>query len=130
MAGRHLIKDCSERIDIRARIDCLARLRLLGSHVFHGAEDIAAHGNRGFFIFAALFCQAEVGNQRFAIATQENVSRLEIAVEHSVRVCEFHRLADLLHDPQCLIHRENHRRAGARRLFRDFGLRLLFALAR
>ena len=60
-AGEHFVEDHAERIDVRAMIDALGLVHLLGGHVARRAERHAAHGERVVGLLAAQeFREAEV----------------------------------------------------------------------
>ncbi len=78
--------------------------RLLGRHVGRGAHDGAGAGLLGVPLH--LLGQAEVGDLGLAVERQQDVGRLQVAVDDAPRVCLGHRATK----------RHHHRRRRSRRL--------------
>ena len=79
---------------VGALIQFLAQ-RLLGRHIFHGADQSAALGHA---VAAKRARQAEIHDQDAAGLVAHDVLRLQIAVDDAYAVRGFQRAADLLHD--------------------------------
>ena len=108
ISGDHLEENRSERIDIRTGVNGFARGRLLGGHIFDCSQNISAQGKGGFRLGGAELRKAEISNEGLAIGTKEDISRLQIPVEHAVGVGEFHGGADLQENRHRLLHGESH----------------------
>ena len=79
-AGEHLVEDRSQRVDVGRRADLAGQpLRLLGGHVAGRPHHLAADG------LAVLdlqpLGQAEVGDLRRAVGVEQDVGRLQVAVD-------------------------------------------------
>ena len=85
LAGEQLVEDDAERVDVGALADRLA-LRLLGRDVVGGAEHGA--GLRHALADVERARDPEVGHLRGAVAVQQHVLRLHVAVHEPVRVRE------------------------------------------
>jgi hypothetical protein len=92
-AGEELVEDGAEGEDVRTAVDA-ETADLFGRHVVRRAEDRAGAGHVGL----AEEGQAEVEDLHLHVRQDEDVRRLEIAVDDVRRVCEGDRVADLLHD--------------------------------
>src|SRR5439155_4969631 len=86
MAGEQLIKDCAEAVHIRRPCKLLVLTpRLFGSHVagcsqyFHRASESALRFDQA--------SQPEISEVRFALGIEENVTRLNVAVQDPMFVC-------------------------------------------
>ena len=84
LAGQHVIQSCPQRIDITAVVDVLGVASLLRCHVKWRAESRAAlgHGN----IFVHDFCEAKVGHFDNALFRNEHVVRLNVTMNHVLRM--------------------------------------------
>ena len=107
MPCEHLEDDTGERVDVGGRADRLPA-RLLGTHVRRRPQDAAgcrqklrAVQRRG----AARVCDAEVGDQRDAVG-EEDVLRLDVAVDETVLMRVAQRARDLAGEPQRFIQRQ------------------------
>ena len=95
LARQHLVEQAAEAVDIGPGVEAAFAGGLLRAHVARGAEGEAglrhpvaagvAHGQR----------DAEVGDQRRPVV-QQDVLRLDVAVDHAVAVGVVQRRADLL----------------------------------
>ena len=83
-AREQLVQDRAEAIDVRGRADVAAALRLLGRHITGRAEDGASAG--AFPIAVEPLGQAEVGDVRFILAVEQNVRRLQVAMDDPMPV--------------------------------------------
>ena len=105
LAGQHLVGHAPERVDIGARRDLPLAHRLLGTHVVRGAEGHAGLGHPGAAGLAGRQRDTEVGHQR-ATVVQQDVLRLDVAVDHPVAVGVVERAGDLGRDPDGIVDRE------------------------
>jgi len=107
LAREHFVDDHAERIEVRAMIDRLRLVHLLGSHVTQGAERHAGEGECHVERFAAQqLGQAEVGDLHAALFVEEQVLGLDVAVHEALLVRVFEGVANLRHDGQRLGGRE------------------------
>ena len=105
LAGEHLVRHRTERVEVDARVDRLLAHRLLGTHVLRRAEREAGlrharsarllHGER----------DAEVRDERVP-ALQQNVLGLDVAMDHAVLVRVVERVGDLARDAQRVVDRK------------------------
>ncbi len=101
-AGQHFIENGSEAKDVGAIIDGLAA-HLLGRHIAGGADDhagIGTVGDRrgiaiGFSLTMDQFGQSEVQNFDAAVFGEEEILRLEIAVNDALVVRSGESMRDL-----------------------------------
>ena len=107
VAGQHLVEHAAERPDVRSLIDCLTT-RLLRRHVRSGPEQLAidgrcdhrrrvgqrvsSSGSRG------LFGEAKVQHLDRAVCRDDDVRRLEIAMNDPALVSRVERIRDLPRD--------------------------------
>ena len=92
LAGEHLVGDRAQGVDVGPVVHRALARRLLRRHVLRGAEREAGPGHP---LAAGLLdseCDAEVRDQRRAVVEQD-VLRLDVAVDHAVLVCVRQRLA-------------------------------------
>ena len=88
--GQHFVEDDAGSKDVAPRVDMLAE-DLLRRHVLRRAEHRAGPGQSRFrFTYGHGTCEAEV-EQLHAVRRQEDVGRLEVAVDQSTRVQRFER---------------------------------------
>ncbi len=99
LPAERLERDRGQRVDVRRR-PRLATVELLRRHVRRGAEHRAAardpravRGGRN----------AEVGELRHAVLADQDVSGLDVAMHHSLRVRVVERLAEVEHHPPDLL---------------------------
>jgi hypothetical protein len=88
LEGHELVKCRTERIDIRTVIDNLAARRgLLGAHVPQRSQQVARHRELAVDLHP---CQAEVGDPEIAARVEQQIGRLDVAVDdpHAVGVVE------------------------------------------
>ncbi len=90
LAGQQLVEDDAERVEVGARVD-LASLGLLGREVLRRADDRARLGH----LARAGARDPEVRHLHAALAVDEDVVRLDVAVHDAVPVCEAQRREDL-----------------------------------
>ena len=102
--GQELVEDASQRIDVGARADLLdLPLGLLGRHVAGRAQDRARLGLPGV-VFEPLH-QPEVADLGLAACGQEDVGRLQIAMDDAAAVGVFHAVGQRSHQPGRLARR-------------------------
>ena len=98
LAGEHLVQHRAERVDVAARVDRALAHRLLGAHVLRRAEREARlrHALR-----RRRCCtrerDAEVGDERVPVL-QQDVLRLDVAMDDAVPVRVVERVGDLARD--------------------------------
>ena len=78
------LEDGPEAVDVGGRGQHALALGLLGRHVAGRADDGPRLGHRRVALDA--LGQAEVGDVRLAVGVQEDVARLEVAVQDAVLV--------------------------------------------
>jgi len=84
-SGKQLIQNRAQGINVGRRADFFGFARgLLGSHILRRAHQRLAAGQADFRIED--LGQAEIGNLRRSIGRQQDVGRLQIAVQHAVLV--------------------------------------------
>jgi hypothetical protein len=105
---QQLVEHRAEREDVGARVRAVA-VRLLGRHVVRSAHHDAA---RGRVLHAAR--EPEVHDLDLPARQHVDVARLEVAVQHALRVGEGEPVEDLLHHRELLV--ERHRLARAEHL--------------
>ena len=111
LAGEHLVGDDGERVLVDARVEHAAE-ELLGRHVRHGADDGVDGGELGR---AADLGHAEVDDLDVAVAAQDDVLRLQIAMDDVPGVRHVERGGDVADDAQRLVERQlAHGAPGAR----------------
>ena len=94
LAAEQLVEDDAERKDVRALVDGLAE-GLLGRHVVHGADEAAGLGQLAVLDGAR---QAEVHHQYPPVAINEDVLRLQVAMDDPDGVRRLQCTADLADD--------------------------------
>ncbi len=109
-AGRHFVEDRTEGKEVGARVDRLAA-HLLGRHVGDGTDGGAGagellfgHGGRGVVTrhcgasdaaaFRGLLRQAEIENLCVVVGGDENIGRLDIAMDDALGVRRFEPFGD------------------------------------
>ena len=96
LPGQALVEDAGERVDVRARVDVVAG-DLLGSDVFERADDVT--GSRDAAERARPLGEAEVGEVAVLLARgdgDQDVRRLDVAMDETLLVCCIQGLRDLL----------------------------------
>ena len=105
LADQHLVRHRTERIHVAARIDGALAHRLLGTHVLRRAE--REPGLRHPLAAGALHGErdAEVGHERVA-ALQQDVLRLDVAMDHAEAVRVAERIGDFARDADRFVDRQ------------------------
>jgi hypothetical protein len=93
-AAEAFVEDGTQRVNIRRRADILAAGGLLGRHVAGRANDTAGTGGA---ILVELLGQAKVGDFERAVTTEQDISRLEVAVDDPRFVRGVHGTGQRLH---------------------------------
>ena len=114
LAGEHFVEHGAEGEDVGPRIDGVP-LRLFRGHVGHGAHDHARtrhHPADGDVRRGTLdqLCQAEVQHLRPPVGGDDNVGRLDVAVDDAVGVRRFKGRSDL----HSVVERRGDRQSAAR----------------
>ena len=98
-AGEHFVKDHAERIDVGAMVGCLGSRVLFRGHVVRRADSL-------LLVWRAVAPQhlgdAEVGDFHLAGLVEQQVFRLDVAVDDCMIVRVLQRVADWRHDGQGL----------------------------
>ena len=94
LAGEHLVEHAAQGVDVGAGGDLALAHRLLGAHVVRRAERHAGLGHPVPAGLAGGERDAEVGHQR-APVVQQDVLRLDVAVDHAVPVGVVERVGHL-----------------------------------
>ncbi|MFO1486587.1 MAG: hypothetical protein U1F71_24710 [Verrucomicrobiaceae bacterium] len=100
-AREQLVEHNTECVDVRARVHILAvESRLLRTHVFGGADELADLGEEGFIrqLLAGGARNAKINDlgQRLAIDRgYQDVGRLEVAMDDAFLMRMLHRLTDM-----------------------------------
>ena len=81
-ARKHLVEDDPQGPDVGSGVDVLAE-ELLGRHVGDGPDGAAGPGQAGL---AGDLGQAEIGDPGDALLRDEDVGRLDVAVDDAVRM--------------------------------------------
>ena len=98
-AGEEFVEDHAEGINVRAMIDGLRLVHLLGRHVAHGAEGHSRNRERQIQRFAAQhFRQPEIGDLHAALGIDEEVLRFDVPMHEPFLVRVLEGLADLRND--------------------------------
>ena len=94
-------EDGPESVDIRTGRDRRGLARgLLGRHVGRSAQHAAGEGHA--LLPLDSLGQAEVGDVRVALVIQEDIGRLQVAMEDAALVGMVDGIGDLSHDPRGL----------------------------
>ena len=104
LAGEHLVEHAAQRVDVAARVELALAHRLLGAHVLRRAERHPGLGHPGAGL-AGGERDAEVGDERAAVVEQD-VLRLDVAVDDAVPMGVVERARDLGGDPDGLADRQ------------------------
>ena len=78
----HLIKDGSNAVNVSSLIDVLAGFGLLRRHVLKRTDNVAGQ-RQGMRTLTAFGLAKQIGHERFAIFTEQDISGLEIPVKDS-----------------------------------------------
>jgi hypothetical protein len=93
LAGQHLVGHRAERVHVGAAVDHAVARGLLGAHVLRGAQREPRLRHPLAAGLAHRERDPEVGDHRLAVV-QQDVLRLEVAVDHPVPVRVVHRARD------------------------------------
>lgn len=106
-ATEQLIQHHTERIDVAAHVE-LERIgpALLGAHVLERADQLAGlRSQRGQGdVGVGRAGHAEIDDLHAAAGVDQDVPRLQVAVDHAALMAVLNRLADLLEQPKCSMH--------------------------
>ena len=91
VAGQHLVEDDPERVDVGARVGALPH-RLLGRDVVGRAEHAPGGGDARLLELAG---DPEVGDLGPPVGVDQDVLRLDVAVDHAARVGDGEAAGDL-----------------------------------
>ena len=105
LAGEHLVRQRAERVDVGAAVDDAIARRLLGAHVLRRAERQSGLRDARAAGVGDGEGDAEVGDERLAFL-EEDVLRLQIAVDDALAVGVVERAGDRRRDAHGLIDRE------------------------
>ena len=105
LAQQHLIGHRAKRIDIASRGDLPLPHRLLGAHVVRGAQRHPGLGHPGAAGTAHGQGDAEVGDEGGAVV-EEDVLRLDVAVDDAVAVGVIQRRGNFARDPNRVRNRQ------------------------
>ncbi len=122
LAGEHLVEDHAQRVDVGAVVHFLGMLDLFGGHVVGRAHDLTGagevrRGSRGALtpcptpsgrgetvrLAAHELGQPEIGDLHPAALIQQDILRLDVAMDHAGIVGVLQGVADLRHDRQGLV---------------------------
>jgi hypothetical protein len=92
LAGQDLVEDDAEREDVGAVVD-VAGLDLLGSHVVRRPQQLSLHRQ----VRGVEPGDAEVGDLDLVVGGDQDVRRLDVAMDHAPRVGVVEGLGDLRH---------------------------------
>ena len=99
--GQQLVKDHAKAVDIRTRVNAMAFIpRLLGAHVGDGADEGGASAH-----VLLPQRQAEIDEHGTAARYEEDVARLDVAVDEAALVCVLQRQGDVLDNFDRLVQR-------------------------
>ncbi len=101
-AGEHLGEDHPQRIDVRSPIHLADQggraadqgAEVLGGHVRHGSADRGVCG-----VFVLCRREVEIQQQRLPLGADEDVGRLDVAVQNAPLVRVVQPVGELSHDP-------------------------------
>ena len=93
-SGEHFVEHDAQRVDVRSAIECNP-LHLLRRHVMRRADHLPRFGQRGVLDGLG---QTEIGDQDLPPPVDENVLRLEIAMDDALIMRRLQPLADLPED--------------------------------
>ena len=105
VAGEHLVEHATQRVDVAARVERALPHRLLGAHVRRRTERHPGLGHARASGLRGGECDAEVRHERMP-SVQQDVLRLDVAVDHIVCVRVLQRIPDLARDAQRVVDRQ------------------------
>src|SRR5688572_26550836 len=97
MAGKHLVDDAAERVDVSRDADVIATGRLLGTHVLRRPERNSVLCQRLAGFVCGDMSDSEIGEKRVPVG-EENVFRLHVPMHEAVAVCVIEAVADFSRD--------------------------------
>ena len=95
LAGQHVVQRAAERIDIAADVDVARVFGLLGRDVIEGAQRRAGQSDVAFLVGGFLSRQPHVDQFCAAFGRDDNVRRLDVAMDHAGRRRVLQRRRDL-----------------------------------
>ena len=103
LAGEHLVHHAAERVDVAARVEMAVGCTLLRTHVGGRAqrEPVSSGARPGVHGSG----DAEVG-EHTSLALQQDVLRLDVAMDDALTLGVSERIGDRPGDPQCVRQRE------------------------
>jgi hypothetical protein len=101
---QHLVQHHGQRVDVGAGIHGHRPVRLLGAHVGRRAHGRAALGD--VFVSVGGAGDPEIGHQRVAVPGEEQVFRLDVAMDHALFVGVLQCFGRVAGDPERLVHRQ------------------------
>ena len=98
-AGHELVEQRAERVDVGARVEVDAHGRLFRTHGAGCADELAEPGHQGAFVETGIDRPGDaeidhLGDRPSVLGGDENVGRLEIAMDDPLLVRRVHRAAD------------------------------------
>ena len=105
--GQHFVEHHAQGVNVRALVHVLRVLQLFGRHVVRRADGQAAGRQRDLVLgLAEQLGDAEVGDLHPALRVEQDVLRLDVAVQDAFVVGELERLANLRHEHHRLLRGE------------------------
>ena len=105
LAGQHLVQHRGQRVDVAPGVELPVARGLLRAHVLRRAQREPGLGQAVAARLAHRQRDAEVGQHRLALE-QQDVLRLDVAVDHAVAVGVVQRAGDLAGDGERLVQAE------------------------
>src|SRR6185503_8891330 len=103
LARQHFVQHTSQRIDVAARVKLPFTTDLFRTHV-RRSSDKKSRGRQRFPGRVLCLCNSEVGDER-AISSEENVLRLDIAVDYALGLRIVERASNVGRDTDGLVDR-------------------------